>query len=95
MVILDTAGRLAIDDERRIIYVGDARGDLIWRIDCPEVNQCNEPTVLLQAEMFESPSEMEVAADGTLWVADREGRIIVALSPEGEILQTITELPRE
>ena len=86
---------LAIDDERRIIYVGDARGHQIWRIDCPEVGRCNEPTVLLQAEMFASPSELDVAADGTLWVADREGRVIVALSPEGEILQTITDLPRE
>ena len=86
---------LAIDDERRIVYVGDAKGDQIWRIDCPEADRCSEPTVLLQAEMFASPSELDVADDGTLWVADREGRVILALSPEGEILQTITQLPRE
>lgn len=86
---------LAIDDERRIIYVGDAKGDRIWRIECPEPGQCNEPTIFLQAQMFASPSELAVAVDGTLWVADREGRVIVALSPEGEVLQTITELPRE
>ena len=86
---------LAIDDERRRIYVGDAKGDQIWRLDCPEVDRCEEPRVLLQSEMFPSPSELDVATDGTLWVADREGRVIVALSPEGEILQKITELPRE
>jgi DNA-binding beta-propeller fold protein YncE len=84
-----------MDNERRRIFVGDAMGKQIWRIDCPTEDACNEPVSLLQGDLFVSPSEIEVEPDGTVWVADRESQVIVALSPEGDILQTITELPME
>jgi hypothetical protein len=86
---------MAVDEARRRIYVGDAQGKQIWRIDCPQEDRCDEPKAMAHEDIFSSPSELDVADDGTLWVADRQGQIIVALSPDGEILQKITELPRE
>ncbi len=86
---------MSVDVERRRIFVGDARGKQIWRIDCPDEDSCEEPRVLIQDDIFRSPSEIDVAADGTVWVADRSAGLVVALSPEGEVLQKITDLPRE
>ena len=86
---------MAIDEERGRIFVGDAKGKQIWRIDCAAMGECSEPRSLITSELFVSPAELDVAPDGTAWVADREGGVIVALSPDGEILQTITELPAE
>jgi len=86
---------MALDKERNRLYVGDAKGKQIWRIDCPDAETCGEPRSLVDGSLFATPSEIDVAPDGTVWVADREARLIVALSPEGEILQTISQLPVE
>jgi sugar lactone lactonase YvrE len=86
---------MAVDEERGRVFVGDARGKQIWRVDCPVSGDCSEPRSIIASELFVSPTDLDVAAEGTVWVADREGGVILALSPEGEILQTITELPAE
>ncbi|MGB3564439.1 MAG: SMP-30/gluconolactonase/LRE family protein, partial [Thermoanaerobaculia bacterium] len=84
---------LAIDADRGRLYVGDAKGKQIWRIDCPAAAECSEPSTFIRSELFVRPKDLEVAPDGTVWIADREGKVIVAVSPDGEVLQTITELP--
>jgi len=84
---------LAVDQDRGRLYLGDAKGQQIWRIDCPGGGECSVPRSMVVSEVFVSPGDLDVARDGTVWVADREGQAVVALSPEGEILQTITDLP--
>ena len=86
---------IAVDDERGRIFVGDAKGRQIWRIDCTTAGECSDPISLLADETLVSPGELDVAPDGTVWIADREAQMIVALSPDGEVLQTITDLPAE
>jgi hypothetical protein len=86
---------MTMDNERNRLYVGDAKGKQVWRINCPDAHTCEEPRPLVNGDLFASPSEIAVAPDGTVWVADREARVIVALSPEGEILQKISHLPTE
>ena len=86
---------MAVDEDRNRLFVGDAKGRQIWRIDCPVSGDCSAPRSLVTSELFVSPTDLDVAPEGTVWIADREGEVIVALSPDGEILQTITELPAE
>jgi hypothetical protein len=86
---------IAVDDQRGRLFIGDAKGQQIWRIDCSTSGECSDPISLVAGEKLVSPGEIDVAPDGTVWIADREGQVIVALSPDGEVLQTITELPTE
>jgi hypothetical protein len=86
---------IAVDENRGRLFIGDAKGRQIWRIDCSAAGECSDPMSLAAGEIFVAPGEIDVAPDGTVWIADREAKVIVALSPEGEILQKITELPVE
>lgn len=72
---------IAVDQQRGRLFVGDAKGRQIFRIDCDGQGSCSEPRSLIASEIFVSPRDLDVAPDGTLWVADREGQIIVAPSP--------------
>ncbi|TNF78914.1 MAG: hypothetical protein EP299_03470, partial [Acidobacteria bacterium] len=86
---------IAVDDERGRVFIGDAKGKQIWRIDCSASGKCTDPVSLIAGGKLVTPAELDVAPDGTVWIADREAQMIVALSPDGEVLQTITDLPAE
>jgi hypothetical protein len=85
---------LTADADRGRIYVGDGKEQRIWQLDCSS-DGCTQPTVLLQSDELASPGLMDVAPDGTLWIGDREAGKIVAVSPRGQILQTVAKLPVE
>ncbi len=69
------------------LYVGDLEGRRLWTLDCSD--RCGEPEVFLHTAALGSPSTMEVGPDGTLWLGGLEAQMLMAVSPEGQILRTI------
>ena len=85
---------LAIDAHRDRLYVGDPVQKGVWRLDCPGMTHCGEPIPIAHGQIA-LPSILEIAPNGTLWIGDPEDELIKAISPEGEILQVIREVPTE
>lgn len=78
---------LAIDDERRLLYLVDAAGRRIWRLDLSNANA--ELELYLKAREFRSPVGLAVASDGIVWIADPKANRLFAIGPDGSIVDPV------
>lgn len=85
---------IAVDGERDAVYVIDASSGDVLRFECGAQVECAEPIVVSNRWLLREPTTLEVAIDGTLWVASRESQKVMALSPSGEVVRAIEEWPR-
>ncbi len=83
---------VAVDAQNGLLYVADAKGPQIWRLQC-ERDRCGAPQVFTRSKEIMAPTRgLAVGPDGTLWVADPKARKIFALGPDGQIRRTIASV---
>ncbi|MFQ6022315.1 MAG: hypothetical protein ACE5NW_06300 [Acidiferrobacterales bacterium] len=90
---LGTPTDVDVDPITGEVYVADAKGHQIWRLECSD-SGCDKAQVFAQSDTFVAP-RVDVGPDRTVWVADPKGHKIVALDPDGTIRRTITSLAAE
>jgi len=82
---------MAMAPSGRTLFVCDARGGQIWKLDCSTASGCTEASVFT-TRTFVAPSSIAVAADDTVWVGDLEEQKIVGFTPGGEIKQVVDRM---
>ena len=88
---LGSPGAMAMAPSGRTLFVCDARGGQIWKLDCSTASGCTEASVFT-TRTFVAPSSIAVAADDTVWVGDLEEQKIVGFTPGGEIKQVVDRM---
>ena len=88
---LDLPAAIAYDGERRRLYVATAGDGTLWKLDCESA--CGAPQIMAGPVDTVHPRALAVDSEGVVWVGDLELGILVAISPEGELLRRIERLP--
>jgi hypothetical protein len=84
---------LAWDGERERLYVATAGDAAVWKIECAA--SCGAPERWASVPELRHPRSLAIDGSGRVWVGDLESRLIVGLSPAGEVLRRIERLPQE
>jgi hypothetical protein len=79
---------LAVDASRRRLYAGDINGRRVWQLSLAEDK--SPPVEFLNRQSVSTPLGLGIDSKGTVWVGDKDKRALLAFSPDGKLLQTIS-----
>ncbi len=80
---------IKVHPKSQALYIADVKGKQIWRLSC-DVNECTKPVVFSRTDAFRTPREVDITADGAIWVTDFTANSLFAIGSDGAIRQTIS-----
>jgi SMP-30/gluconolaconase/LRE-like protein len=75
---------LTFDANAGQLFIADPSGRRIWKLDA--ARRGSKPEVFIALKEFREPLGLALAADGSLWVGDRDAKTLFRVSREGKVL---------
>jgi DNA-binding beta-propeller fold protein YncE len=76
---------LLYDNDENLMYVADAAGRRIWRVNVDRFPG-RPPVVFSRDPALQEPSSLAFASDGKLLIGDRRAKVIFALNRSGQVV---------